>query len=136
MATRVSKGPLRPNDLTPSQTIYINNLNDKIKKEDLRRQLYFLFSQFGAILDVVALKTPKMRGQAFIVFQDISTAAAALRQMQGFPFYDKPMRIQFSRSKSDTVAKMDGTYEKNKGKKAASTAAAPSTDSAEKKSDH
>ena len=32
-----------------------------------------------------------MRGQAFIVFRDIGSATNALRQMQGFPFYDKPM---------------------------------------------
>ena len=36
---------------------------------ELRRSLYFLFSQYGAVLDVVALKTPKMRGQAFVVFK-------------------------------------------------------------------
>lgn len=32
-----------------------------------------------------------MRGQAFVVFKDISSATNALRSMQGFPFYDKPM---------------------------------------------
>ena len=50
-----------------------------------------MFSQFGPILDIVALKTPKMRGQAFVVFKDIGSATHALRSMQGFPFYDKPM---------------------------------------------
>ena len=39
----------------------------------------------------MALKTLKMRGQAFVVFADISSASNALRSMQGFPFYDKPM---------------------------------------------
>lgn len=32
-----------------------------------------------------------MRGQAFVVFKDIASATNALRSMQGFPFYDKPM---------------------------------------------
>jgi RNA recognition motif-containing protein len=50
-----------------------------------------LFSPFGRILDIVALKTISMRGQAFIVFKDPSSAAAALRSLQGFPFYGKPM---------------------------------------------
>ena len=35
---------------------------------ELRRSLYSLYSQFGRIMDVVALKTRKMRGQAFVVF--------------------------------------------------------------------
>ena len=36
---------------------------------ELRRAMYSLFSQYGAILDVVAQKTLKMRGQAFIAFR-------------------------------------------------------------------
>jgi U2 small nuclear ribonucleoprotein B'' len=57
---------------------------------ELRRSLYALFSQFGRILDVVALKTPKLRGQAWVVFSEITAASNAFRQMQNFPFYDKP----------------------------------------------
>jgi len=97
-------------EIAPNQTIYINNLNERIKKEELRKSLYAMFSQFGTVLDVVALKTLKMRGQAFVVFKDIPSATRALRSMQNFPFYDKPMRIQFARGKSDIVAKIDGSY--------------------------
>ena len=92
----------------PNNTIYINNLNEKVKKDgksflidfiiiifsaplELKKSLYAIFSQFGDILDIVALKTLKMRGQAFVVFRDIGSATNALRSMQGFPFYDKPM---------------------------------------------
>ena len=42
-------------------------------------------------MDIVALKTLKMRGQAFVIFKEIGSATNALRGMQGFPFYDKPM---------------------------------------------
>lgn len=58
---------------------------------ELKKSLYAIFSQFGPILDIVALKTLRMRGQAFVVFKEISSASNALRSMQGFPFYDKPM---------------------------------------------
>lgn len=78
-------------DIRPNHTIYINNLNERIKKEELKKSLYAIFSQFGQILDIVALKTLKMRGQAFVIFKEISSATIALRSMQGFPFYDKPM---------------------------------------------
>lgn len=56
------------------------------------------------------MKTLKTRGQAFVVFKDIPSATNALRSMQGFPFYDKPMRIAYAKSKSDAVAKLDNTY--------------------------
>ncbi len=58
---------------------------------ELKKSLYAIFSQFGQILDIVALKTLKMRGQAFVIFNDVNSATNALRSMQGFPFYDKPM---------------------------------------------
>ena len=61
----------RAMDLRPNHTIYIQNMNEKIKKEDLRKSLYVLMSQFGQVLDIVALKTMKMRGQAFVVFKEI-----------------------------------------------------------------
>jgi len=58
---------------------------------ELKRSLYYLFSQFGPIIDIVAMKTIKARGQAFVIFKDLSSATAALRSLQGFPFYGKPM---------------------------------------------
>ncbi|CAL1261323.1 unnamed protein product [Larinioides sclopetarius] len=95
---------------SPNNTIYINNLNEKIKKDELKRSLTAVFSQFGKILDIVAMQTLKMRGQAFVVFDDIKSATAALSTMQSFPFYDKPMRIQYAKTDSDVIAKRKGTY--------------------------
>ncbi|CAL9213988.1 unnamed protein product [Arabidopsis halleri] len=97
-------------DIPPNQSIYIKNINEKIKKEELKRSLYCLFSHFGRILDVVALKTPKLRGQAWVVFTEVTAASHAVRQMQNFPFYDKPMRIQYAKSTSDYVTKAQGTF--------------------------
>jgi len=58
---------------------------------DLKKSLYAIFSQFGQILDIIARKTLKTKGQAFVIFKDINSATNAMRSMQGFPFYDKPM---------------------------------------------
>lgn len=97
-------------DIRPNHTIYINNLNEKVKKDELKKSLYAIFSQFGQILDIVALKTLKMRGQAFVIFKEISSATNALRTMQGFPFYDKPMRINYAKGESDVISKAKGTF--------------------------
>ncbi|KAF4366647.1 hypothetical protein CsatB_005378 [Cannabis sativa] len=97
-------------DAPPNVTIYINNLNEKIKLDELKKSLKAVFSQFGKILDVLAFKTLKHKGQAWVVFEDVSSATNALRQMQGFPFYDKHMRIQYAKTKSDVIAKADGTF--------------------------
>ena len=75
----------------PIQTLYVNNLNDKLPKEQLKEELYLLFSQFGSILDVVALKTERMKGQAWISFVTVQNATDALNTLQGFEFFGKPM---------------------------------------------
>ncbi|KAI3353600.1 hypothetical protein L3Q82_020117 [Scortum barcoo] len=66
------------------------------------------------------MKTMKMRGQAFVVFKELAAATNALRQLQGFPFYNKPMRIQYAKTDSEVIAKVKGTYgdkDKKKEKK-------------------
>ncbi|KAI9733095.1 MAG: U2 snRNP complex subunit msl1 [Cirrosporium novae-zelandiae] len=92
----------------PNQTLYCTNLPDKIPKEDLRRSLYMLFSSYGPVLDVVALKTMKMRGQAHIVFRDIQASTQAMNALQNFDFFGKNMRIVYAKGKSDIVAKLAG----------------------------
>ncbi|KAK6334733.1 U2 snRNP complex subunit msl1 [Orbilia javanica] len=98
------------NTTPPNQTLYISNLNDKIHKPDLKIALYTLFSTYGVVLDVIALKTAKMRGQAHVAFRDIAGASSAMRGCQGMVIFGKEMKIQYARSKSDTIAKLDGTY--------------------------
>lgn len=75
----------------PNTSLYINNLNDQINKEEMRGQLYALFTTYGKVIDVVASKTPQMRGQAFLVFTDLAAATSALRACDGMLFYDKPL---------------------------------------------
>nr|KJB23296.1 hypothetical protein B456_004G090600 [Gossypium raimondii] len=97
-------------EIPPNMTLYINNLNEKIKIDQLKKSLHAVFSQFGKILDVLAFKTLKHKGQAWVIFEDVNSATNALRRMQGFPFYDKEMRIQYAKTKSDIIAKADGTF--------------------------
>ncbi|PBK72691.1 RNA-binding domain-containing protein [Armillaria solidipes] len=84
----------------PNVTLYINNLNDKVNKDELRTQLFALFTTYGKLVDIVASKSPAMRGQAFLVFTDLAGATAALRACEGMMFYDKPMHIDYAKTKS------------------------------------
>lgn len=60
-------------------------------RAELKKCLYAMFSQYGKVIDVVALKTQKLRGQAWVVYSDVAAATNALRTLQGFPFFDKPI---------------------------------------------
>ncbi|KAL6694871.1 hypothetical protein J3F84DRAFT_349146 [Trichoderma pleuroticola] len=103
--------PAKVQPIPPNQTLYVTNLpSAKIQKPDLRTALYMLFSTFGPVLDIVALKTMEMRGQAHIVFRDIQAATQAMRSLDGHTFLGRPMKIQYAKSKSHFVAKLDGTF--------------------------
>ncbi|TIB40410.1 hypothetical protein E3P86_00700, partial [Wallemia ichthyophaga] len=66
-------------------------------------QLYFRFQSYGRILDVVALKTDKLRGQAWIVFDVLSAATSAIRAENGSRFYSKPMTIHYAKTTSNAT---------------------------------
>lgn len=69
-----------------------------------------LFSTYGPVLDIVAMKTMEMRGQAHIVFRDVQAATQAMRSLDGETLLGKTMKIQYAKSKSHYVAKLDGTF--------------------------
>eukprot|EP00053_Salpingoeca_punica_P009089 m.81363 g.81363 ORF g.81363 m.81363 type:complete len:310 (-) comp14872_c0_seq4:309-1238(-) len=93
-----------------SHTIRVNNLDEKIKEAQLKTNLHAIFDQFGKIVQIVAMKSLKRRGQAFIVFDTIESAVKAHGTMQGFPFSGKEMNIRFAHTESDVIAKRNGTY--------------------------
>ncbi|KZT73369.1 RNA-binding domain-containing protein [Daedalea quercina L-15889] len=88
-----------------SETLYIQNLNEKIKIPVLKASLRGLFKAYGEVLDVVAHSNLRMRGQAFVSFESAEVAKKALKEVRGFPLYSKPMQISFARTRSDAVVK-------------------------------
>ena len=50
-----------------------------------------LFSAYGPVLDIVALKTMKMRGQAHIVYRDQQAATQAMRSLEGQEFLGREL---------------------------------------------
>ncbi|GAW06538.1 rna binding protein [Lentinula edodes] len=88
-----------------SETLYIQNLNEKIKIDVIKASLRGLFKTYGEVLDVVAHGNLRMRGQAFVSFSDAEVAKKAMKEVRGFPLYSKPMQISFARTRSDAVVK-------------------------------
>lgn len=107
----VGKQPLNTH---PSRTVYVSNLNEKVKLDVLKNSLRTLFKQYGDVLDVVAHQNIRMRGQAFVAYPDEESATKAIKDLQHFMLYDKPMVVQYARNKSDVHAKTDGDFEAHK----------------------
>ncbi|KXS13780.1 RNA-binding domain-containing protein [Gonapodya prolifera JEL478] len=121
-----AKAPQRtegPSD--PQKTLYVQNLNEKVKLDALKRDLRAAFSVHGEVLQVYCKKSVKMRGQAFVVFKEQESADRAKDELQYFPLHGKPMNIQYAKIKSDDTAKLEGTLEESKKMREARKAAEP-----------
>ncbi len=91
-----------------NETLYVNHLNEKIKIELLRENLYYLFSQFGDVLEINVRKSKKMRGQAFIVYKDINEATRAKVSLNNFLFLGSRISVDYAKTKSDIIVKIKG----------------------------
>ena len=58
---------------------------------EMKILLYQLFAQYGKVLEVNTKRQYRMRGQAFVVYDSREDAMNAMRLLQGFYFYGKPM---------------------------------------------
>ncbi|KAF8164019.1 hypothetical protein BJ912DRAFT_935228 [Pholiota molesta] len=105
VAPAATSEPSNPVDDYACETLYIQNLNEKIKPDVMKASLRGLFKVYGEVLDVVAHSNLRMRGQAFVSFPSAEMAKAAMKDVQRFPLYSKPMQISFARTRSDAVVK-------------------------------
>ncbi|KAI8666120.1 hypothetical protein NCS57_00836000 [Fusarium keratoplasticum] len=96
---------------TPISTVYVQNLEERVKLETLTEALRTVFSEFGNVVDVVAKKNLKAKGQAFVVFDDPESARSAIEEVDGFELFDKPMKVALARSRSDKTVEMNCSQE-------------------------
>lgn len=87
----------------------MRNLEERIRIDQLKESLEELFSEYGNILEIVAKRNLKAKGQAFIVFDNEDSAATAIEEIQGFELFDKPMSLAFAKTKSDAIVKTQGS---------------------------
>jgi RNA recognition motif-containing protein len=57
----------------------------------MRTSLRVLFKTLGPVLDVTVHKNLRLRGQAFVAFEKAETAEKAVKEVNKFPLYGKPM---------------------------------------------
>jgi len=112
MAQNAAKGPgdFKGDDNPPNETLYINNLNDRVNPKKIKPELEKLFKKYGEIRDIVAMKSFWRRGQAWIIYRKVEQAMEAMKNLQGTLLRGRPLRISFAKTKSDVTAKDEGTF--------------------------
>ena len=98
----LSEDSLESQKLTHAKrTLYIKNLNEQVKGEDMEECLNQIFKRYGRVLQVSVKKNVAMKGQAFIVFKSKQSAKDALAGMHDVLFFQKKMNIDWARRDSD-----------------------------------
>ncbi|USP76001.1 hypothetical protein yc1106_03275 [Curvularia clavata] len=89
----------------PIETIYVNNLEERVKIDTLREALTRVFKHYGPILDIIAKSSLKRKGQAFVVFDSEKASLEAVEEMDGFEMYGKAMKVRRAKTHSDETVK-------------------------------
>ncbi|GLV43410.1 uncharacterized protein CBL_03952 [Carabus blaptoides fortunei] len=82
---------------TLSKVLYIKNLANGIKEEDLKRLIDSLCRE-ECKFATYRLLNGKMKGQAFVTFNNVHEATIALEAINGCQFKGKPIIVQYGRS--------------------------------------
>lgn len=92
--------------ISPSCTIYVRNINDKVSKDAAKRSLYILFSTYCDVLQIFYTNAGKLRGQAWLVVSSIEEAELALVRLRGITVFGKNLQMEFSRNTSRLVSQL------------------------------
>lgn len=91
--------------------IQVKNLEERIRPDQLKEALTEIFSEYGNVIELVAKTNLKAKGQAFVVFDKTEAAERAIKEIQGFELFDKPMLLDYARTKSDATVQREGSAE-------------------------
>lgn len=99
---------------TPNQTLYCRNLKTNINVKLLKTLLFEFFVPFGDIVSIQAVRSAKLREQAFVTFRSKASATTAMSTQQGRLFLGNPIRIEFAAQTSKTVPSSDSAPPKKR----------------------
>ncbi|KAG5356103.1 U1 small nuclear ribonucleoprotein usp102 [Yarrowia sp. B02] len=100
--------------IAPCETIYIRNINEKIKIPTLKSTLKELCKPYGNVIDVVAHGNLRLRGQAFVVFDSIDSAESAISALNSTKLDDlkgSVVQVTYAKSASDATVSKKGEKE-------------------------
>lgn len=77
-----------------NQKVSFGDVTDKktpYAASEIKEELMTLFSPFGEIVQIIAMRSYWRRGQAFVAFRDQAAATKAMTALQGRMLEGKPM---------------------------------------------
>jgi len=92
--------------------IFVKNLDEEVTEDELKEQ----FGAFGEITSLALMKNEegKSKGFAFINFDSMEVARAAVEEKNGFEFKGKAMYVGRAQKKSERMAELKEKFDKIK----------------------
>ncbi|KAH3682495.1 hypothetical protein WICPIJ_006525 [Wickerhamomyces pijperi] len=89
------------------KTIYLRNLNEKVSINTLKSKLQERLTPYGEILAIKALKSLKLKGQAFVTFVNSEDANKAVESLNkgGLNLWNQQVEIKWANNDSDESMK-------------------------------
>lgn len=109
---------------SPTETVYVQNLNERVPLDDLRRAIADACGA-AAVLEIKAKRALALRGQAFVVCATREDAGKVLHALQGRRLFGKSVVAAPARFRSDCHVVADGTYADEVARRAAERASRP-----------
>ncbi|KAK0363366.1 hypothetical protein LTR59_011224 [Friedmanniomyces endolithicus] len=102
-------GSVDDDEPKPSATVYVRSIDERVKIPILIETLREVFGEFGNVVDVIAKKSVRRKGQAFVIYDSEDSAQDAIDELQGFEIFGKQIYLESARTRSDaTVLKEEG----------------------------
>ncbi|CDK29972.1 unnamed protein product [Kuraishia capsulata CBS 1993] len=93
-------------EVIPRDTVYIRNLNEKVSRTKLVAEIRSKFGKFGNVTHVyVSQRNLGLKGQAWVSFEQVDSATAALYSLNTEYLFDKPMDIYYAKGDSYELQK-------------------------------
>lgn len=103
-----SKNTAKRKHTEASHTLYISNLNSKIKPDKMKENLYILFASFADILEINYPKK-NYRGQGWIVVTSSEDADECVTKLEGFNIFDQPIHVKRANKDSKIIEKLNNS---------------------------
>lgn len=80
----------------------MRNINEKVSVNTIKSALKKLLEKYGNILSITAHKNLRMRGQAFVAFEDEETARKAAEELNGTMLFNKRLDVSLAKTSSNS----------------------------------
>jgi len=95
---------------TPSNTLYVKRISEKMRLGSMKKSIFAHFAQFGQILEIRINRDIKRRGQAWVTYENVENASKAKQSLQGNYIFGTPIKIEFAKSLNHLSLKMNGFF--------------------------